>query len=278
MLSRSLSHDLQRAGAQRSLRPAEMMYRDVDSEDDDDESIDTVICAICALPASNGGRDEDARCAGCDETTGWLIAAPPSVPDALGRTLRDALVEASAKVASTDWLGQGEQPERSLQANLRALSAAMLRAAARRAEFSPGSNQRSTSELTAVEVTRAVCIGPALVAAARVLGSAQLMAPLSRTVRLALLACENAPGTSATAVASRSATFVAALEKLRNAADADAPITLQALCSAVCTPQALELAEAALHGEDRAMTLACTNGTMHGAGCDCGAVMGGGFL
>ena len=228
------------------------------------------------------------QCAGCDDPTGSApVSALLSVPEALRRTLRDAIVEASSKVAITGWLGPLQVlagrhgppvPERPLQANLRALNAAVLRAAAQHGNLSPDNEKDSSmAELTAIEVARAVCIGPALFAAASALGSAQLSAPLARTVKLALLACESAD-VSATVAASRSATFSAAVERLRDAADADAPITLPVLYSAVCAPRSLEAAEAALCGVGRAMGFACTKGTMHGAGCDCGTVMGGGFL
>lgn len=256
-----------------ALGPAETACRDVGSVDDNEDNGADECCAICALPASNGGRGADARCVGCNDTTGWALAMPPpSVPDALGSVLRDALVEASSKATVTGWLGEDARPERSLEANMRALNAA-LRATARRGDVAPDSETPSTSDLTAREVARVVCIGPALAVAAGVLGSAKLCAPLSRALRLAILACESA-GNSATVATSRSSTFAAAAERLRDAAGADAPITLPVLCSAVCAPRALELAESALRGEARAMALAC----LHGTGCDCGAIMGGGFL
>lgn len=303
-MHRALLHDLQRGATQSQQGSGIRVHvnREVESEDDDDgaNESDAEVCAICALPASNGGLGAYARCAGCDEkkkrtgsrigrcadpTGSAPVSALLSVPEALRRTLRDAIVEASSKVAITGWLGPlqvlagkygSPVPERPLLANLSALSAAVLRAAAQRGGFSPDSENPSTAELTAIEVARAVCIGPALIAAASALGSAQLSAPLARTVKLALLACET--GVSATVAASRSATFSAAVERLRDAADADAPITLPVLCSAVCAPRSLEAAKAALCGMDRATGLACTKGATHGAGCDCGAVMGGGFL
>ena len=235
------------------------------------------LCAICGLPASNGGHSGDARCRDCDETTGGraLVAAKPSMRDALACTLRDALVEASSKATIPRWLDADERPERSLQANLRALSAAMLQATAQCGDYSVDSEKPSRMELTARDVARVMCLGPALVTAAGVLGGPQLSAPLSRTVRLALLACESTGGSAEA--------FAAAIERLREAADADAPITLPLLRSAVCAPRALEVAEAALRGR-REGTLA-TRGeslascTVHGAAtCDCGGVMGGGFL
>ena len=224
------------------------------------------LCAVCGLPASNGRHDAEARCTGCGETTGLAqppVVTLPSVRDALSRTLRDALVEASARAAIPCWLGPDERPEWSLQANLRILSAAMLQAA--------DSETPSATQLTARDVARAVCLGPALATAAGVLGGSQLSAPLSRTVRLALAACESTGG-SAEAVA-------AAIQRLREAADSDAPITLSLLCSAVCAPRALEVAEAALRGgREGARREESGTCTVHGAACDCGGVMGGGFL
>jgi len=100
---------------------------------------------------------------------------------------------------------------------------------------------------------------------------AQLSAPLSRVVRLALLACESGGGSAEA--------FVAATERLREAADADAPVTLSLLCSAVCAPRALDVAEAALCGRREARGERLASCTMHGVStCDCGGVMGGGFL
>ena len=292
MLRRSLQHEIRALPGSPS---SETESDDNDEESSTEESsandersykensATEVLCAICALPASNGKQDGDARCEACDEPTGFALicppAASPSVPDALRLTLRDALVEASSKVTITGWIDTDEQPERTLQANLRALSVAMLRATAQRGNYSSDSEKPSTNELTARDVARAVCIGPALAAAAGALGGAQLSAPLSRTVRLALTACDDAD-VSATVAASRFATFCAAVKRLRDAGAADAPITLQMLCSAVCAPRTLAKVEAALHGEARAeaMALACTKGTWHPAGCDCGVVMGGGFL
>ena len=260
-------------------------YRDAVSDSDDGSATDDdsrtsnkkgddgELCAICALPALHGERGADARCEECT-ATGCALLAPPTVPNTLGRTLRDALVGASAKVALAGWSDQDERPERSLDANLRALSAAMLQATGQ------GGDQPPISELTALDVARAVCIGPALVATAGALGGANLSAPLARTVRLALLVCDDA-SVSATVAASRSASFSAAVERLRRAADAEALLTLTRLCSAVCAPHVLEVGAAALRKEARAwaraMSLACTNGDgmMHGAGCDCGV---GGFL
>ena len=248
-----------------------------------ENSATEVLCAICALPASNGGKEGDARCEACNEPTGFALICPPaaplSVPEALRLMLRDALVEASSKVTITGWIDRDEQPECTLQTNLRSLSAAMLRATAQRGTYSSDSEKPSMSQLTAHDVARAVCIGPALASAAGALGGKQLSAPLSRAMRLTLLVVDEA-NVSATVAASRLATFGAALTRLRDAAAADAPITLQMLCSAVCAPGTLEKIEAALHGEARAeaIALACTNGTWHPAGCDCGAVMGGGFL
>jgi hypothetical protein len=246
------------------------MYSDDDSESADAKSDDEV-CAICALPASNGGHGADARCAGFGELISGctLSAAPPSVPDALERTLRDALFEASYDTI-IGWIDGDELPKQSIQANLRALSAAVLRATAGRGDDS--------LELTARDVARAVCVGPALVAAAGVLGKARLSAPLSRVVRLALVNCESASVSATTVRASRAEMFSQAVQKLCADGGTDAPITLSVLCSAICAPRVIEVAEAALCGEARDTALACTNGTMHGAGCDCGAVMGGGFL
>ena len=260
---------------------AGMMQGDADSEDharcsaDRNSNDDTELCAICMLPASIG-HGADARCAGCSKTLDGLTSGlglatvSPSVQVALERTLRDALAEASSKVAITGWLGRGERPERSLQANLRTLSAAMLQVTAQGGEDS--------LELTARDVARAVCLGPALFAAAGALGGSRLSAALSRIVRLALQYCET-PGISDTVAASRATAFTAAVKRLRDEVDADTPITLSVLCGAVCAPRVLELGEAALRGEAREMALVCANGTtIHGAGCDCGAVMGGGFL
>ena len=125
------------------------------------------------------------------------------------------------------------------------------------------------------DVARVVCLGPALVAAADKLGGPKLSALLSRTVRLAFAACEGR-------TARLAESFASAVERLRKASDA--PITLQLLCSAVCAPRALEVAEAALEmaeAELRGKVLTTRKdlaACFHGAGCDCGGVMGGGFL
>ena len=150
------------------------------------------LCAICALPASNGGYGADARCTACDEAADCTLAALPSMRVALSRTLRDALVEASSKAAIPCWLSPDERPERSLQDNLSALSAAKLQATAQW----DGHEKPSATELTARDVARVICLGPALGTAASVLGGSQLSAPLSRVVRLALLACESGGGSA----------------------------------------------------------------------------------
>lgn len=262
------------AALSRTKLPSQQLNRDVKRSAGDDSSTedtsDAEVCAICALPASNGRLGPDARCIGCSADDCTLLVAPPSVPDALGRTLRDALVESSYRLAISGWLSGEERPEQSLQANLRALSTAMLRATAQ-----PG---KDSFELTARDVARAVCVGPALVAAAGTLGGARLSALLSRTVRLALQNCGESDGVSATVAASRGAAFSAAVKKLRDEVDVDAPITLSVLCRAICAPRVIEVAEAALRGEARDMARTCVNGTVHGAGCDCGMIMGGGFL
>ena len=220
------------------------------------------LCAICALPASNGGYGADARCTACDKAADCTLAALPSMRVALSRTLRDALVEASSKAAIPCWLSPDERPERSLKDNLSALSAAKLRATAQW----DGHEKPSATELTARDVARVICLGPTLGTAASVLGGSQLSAPLSRVVRLALLA-------------GSAEAFGAATERLREAADADAPVTLSLLCSAVCAPRVLDVAEAALCGRREARGERLASCTMHGVStCDCGGVMGGGFL
>ena len=231
------------------------------------KSASQALCAICALPASNGGHGADARCTACDEAADCTLAALPSMRVALSRTLRDALVEASSKAAIPCWLSPDERPERSLQDNLSALSAAKLQATAQW----DGHEKPSATELTARDVARVICLGPALGTAASVLGGSQLSAPLSRVVRLALLACESGGGSAEA--------FGAATERLREAADADAPVTLSLLCSAVCAPRVLDVAEAALCGRREARGERLASCTIHGVStCDCGGVMGGGFL
>ena len=228
------------------------------------------ICAICALPAANGGSGAAARCTECSEIE--IPAAPLSMRDALSRTLRDALVEASGKASIPCWPSH-ERPEQTLQDNLRDLRAGMQQTTARCGDVSAKGEKPPSADLTARDVARVVCIGAPLVTAARVLGGAQLSAPLSRTVRIALLACESTGGSAAAWIKA----FASAVEKLRAAAaDADTPITLASLCGAVCTPLVLELAEAALRPKregPEATASSCTDPS-----CDCGGVMGGGFL
>ena len=204
--------------------------------------------------------------------------SPSTLYDALARTLGDALLEASRGAGVPDWLAPDDAatPTQSLNANLRHVSALIGQAchcpprvrcprampqASSDVDIICGECDDSEVDLTARDLARASCLGPALVVAAGELGGAKLSAPLSQTVRLALFASSGAD------VASAAGTFAEAVARLRQASET--PLTLRLLVRAVCAPRALEETGAALCSRRETPGSQDAADCAHGAACDC---------